>query len=108
MTSPSPYVTVYHKETGAPMLCYVATLRSFIETGDYSLEAPAGAGKAEVEVKAKMPTAGREASREAILEHHQDANGLPITLPAPEAAPEATAPVKAQPKRRPTEAPEKD
>lgn len=95
----SPYVTVYHNETGKPTLIYRSTLQEFIATGEYSTKAPGQPATPEALKRSTLPAAGREASRVAELDQHAAEH----TEAAPEAAeaPEASAPADAAPRRQP-------
>lgn len=85
-----PYVTVYHKETGAATRIYRATLSEFIATGNYTTDAPGAPKRTPEERKAAMPTAGRQIAREPISEEfkaeHPEEPATPVK-PAKEEAP---------------------
>jgi hypothetical protein len=67
----SPYVTIYDKRTNIGHLVYRASLKQFIETGNYTTEKPAGATASENLTASQLPTAGRSQNRVALLEHHK-------------------------------------
>jgi hypothetical protein len=102
------YATVYEKESGKAIRCYPATIQEFMATGKYTLEAPAGAKAPEAEVKAKQPTAAREAERLAASANFAQTLSAPVEEVAPseeavEESPEDRAPMKKAPRRRVSE-----
>ena len=102
---PKPYVTVYAKADGAPHFTYAATVKEWLETGDYTLEAPGAPAQPPELANKKLPTAGREANRDnPVISGGLSENSLvpateaePAALPEPEAE---TAPAKPAPRRR--------
>lgn len=98
----STYVTVYNKETGEPALTYAATVKEWLAAG-YTTTPPKDAKRAPEAVRAKLPTAGREANRENpivsgegrdlgvnLVDAHQP-DPVAVETPVP-AAPEKPAP----------------
>lgn len=55
-------VTLYHKKTGEAVRVYPASVKEWIEAGDYTVERPSNATEPDQPVK--LPTAGREANRD--------------------------------------------
>lgn len=106
---PKPYVTVYSKADGTPHFTYAATVKEWLETGEYTLEAPGAVAQPPELSRKKLPTAGREANRDnPIISGGTSlsdkslvpaAEAEPAVVPAPEPESEA-APVKPAPRRR--------
>lgn len=104
----STYITVYHKETGEPALTYAATVKEWLAAG-YTTTPPADAKKPPEALRAKLPSAGREANRDnpIISGVGRELGGVlsdgnvpaAAAEPAPEPAAES-APVKPAPRRR--------
>lgn len=107
---PKPYVTVYSKADGTPHFTYAATVKEWLETGEYSLEAPGAPAQPPELAKKKLPTAGREANRDNPVisgtnTSLSDKSLVPASAAEPAAVPEAeaeaeAAPVKPAPRRR--------
>ncbi len=100
----STYATVYEVKSGKAIRCYPATVQEFLASGDYTLEAPAGAKAPEAEVRSKRPSAGREAERLAALHNMEQTLSAPTESPIAEpveAVEEVTeAPTRKAPRRR--------
>ena len=104
--TPSTYVTVYDKETGVGYFSYAGTVQEWLATGKYTTVKPSNAQASTQAVKAKLPTAGREANREnpivsggkgidlegAYVSGHEDGSLEPVD----------EKPVKPAPRRRST------
>lgn len=106
--SRSPYVLVYEIETGVAQKIYRATLAEFLATGRYTTERPDNAKDDGNINRSKLPTAGREATRQQPAEVFPG-NIQPKVAKTPgevapkkeEAKPEVKeAPAKPAPKRR--------
>ena len=100
----SPYCTVYHKKTGEAYFTYASTVKEWLETGDYTTEKPANAKPSPEASRAKLPTAGREANREAPIVSGNSldlegnmSDGLKVEEPA---EPVMEKPAKPAPRRR--------
>lgn len=104
-TMPKSYVTVYSKANGSPHFTYAATVKEWLATGEYTLEAPDVVEQPPELIKKKLPTAGREANRDnpIISGGLSEKSLVPATDAEPAAIPEPeaeTAPAKPAPRRR--------
>lgn len=103
----SPLVTIYRKETGEARRIYRATLVDFINTGEWTVEKPAGALPSPELKKSLLPTAGRESSRPHVEEVKADLEVKAAAAEAGEEVVERPAASKRAPRRRSAEVEEK-
>ncbi len=95
--------TLYEKKTGKPVFCYLASVDEFLATGNYTVDEPGSPAKPAELAKAKLPGAGREASRRdpTAFKPGVDQSPPPEKPAAPLDSLDEEKPAEEAPKRKP-------